>query len=219
MSENRQDPMTNKTQNIDPVEARLGALVPVAPQVDRDALMYQAGWAAAQAVPRGLNSRKVSPQFWKVTTGLMTAATVILALMLFRQPDSSSTRIVQTVESGDLEKTVEDPSLLADIPEAVAILDVVADESRRPAARHASYVLVHPSANYLALREVALTRGVDDWPIDYRQPTSEASREPSNRTSTVRQLMNELLPGVPTEPAPEADSPTEASTRDEESIV
>jgi hypothetical protein len=54
------------------VERQLAALVPLALDIDRDALLYSAGYAAAR--------RSRLSALWPVATAVMTAATVLLAL-------------------------------------------------------------------------------------------------------------------------------------------
>jgi hypothetical protein len=63
------------------VERRLAALAPLALDLDRDALLYAAGFAAAR--------RSRLSAVWPVTTAVMTAATVLLAL---RGPESPTAK-------------------------------------------------------------------------------------------------------------------------------
>ncbi len=73
------------TRNPLDIERQLAALEPQSLTLDRDALLYAAGFAAAR--------RSRLSAVWPVTTAVMTAATVLLALRgLRRQPLSRKRR-------------------------------------------------------------------------------------------------------------------------------
>ncbi len=66
----------NATPRGDDLETALAALQPRPPEIDRDRLMFQAGLAAAAARCRR----------WQWSTGLMTAASLLLAAALVVRP-------------------------------------------------------------------------------------------------------------------------------------
>lgn len=191
----------------DKIEAALKSLRPVKVELNRDELMYRAGYAAgASSAAQGPR-----PQYlWKATTGLMTAATVALAVVLASDNGiEAQPTVAQAVESTDVKDTV-DPVPAQTIPPPVEVI-----------SKTSPLLLADPSTNYLALRAAVLHRGVETWPTDYREPTPRVTEPRGSGSATVRDLMEELLPversyAVPDE---EGEESTEAVTHEEESIV
>lgn len=206
MSENDEIRMTN-----DQLETLLGQFAPVDAVVDRDTLMYQAGYAAAASQ---LAPTRFGRHIWKTSTVLATAASVALALVLANQRP--------TDEAGQI-ATVEAPAQPSD-PVVVAT-DAIVPVNRevRPATsdqpKPSPLLLADPSSNYLALRAAVLWRGVETWPTDYREPSHSAPVKGVQRSSTIQDLLNEILPTVQEPQEPAGDEPTEASSNNEETIV
>lgn len=70
--------MSDRTKELSALEQQLAAMQPAAPAVDRDRLMYQAGWEAAQAIA----AKRVMPRVWRAVACLSTAAMLVLVLQL-----------------------------------------------------------------------------------------------------------------------------------------
>ena len=205
MSENDEIQMTN-----DQLETLLGKFTPVDAVVDRDTLMYQAGYAAAC----GLAGRKSHNHFWKASTVLMTAASVALALMLTNQRPTDEAGQIATVEAP---AQPSDPVVVATdvvVPVTREVRPVTSDQPKP-----SPLLLADPSSNYLALRAAVLWRGVETWPTDYREPSHSAPVKGVQRSSTIQDLLNEILPTVQGPQEPAGDEPTEASNNNEETIV
>ncbi len=189
------------------IEAALKTLRPVKVDLNRDELMYQAGYAAG--VSSAAQGQR--PQYlWKATTGLMTAATVALAFVLASDNGiEAQPTVAQAVESTDMKDTV-DPVPAQTIPPPVEVI-----------SKPSLLLLADPSTNYLALRAAVLHRGVETWPTDYREPMPRVTEPRGSGSATVRDLMEELLPVERTDEIPEEEDElsTEAVTYEEESIV
>jgi len=205
MSEYDEIRMTN-----DELEQALAGLTPAAPEIDRDALMYQAGYAAA----RGLTTPRRTVRFWQGSTALMTAASVALAVALWERPTPEP-----------VPQLVEAPAVAPSI-EAVAASEPPAPETNAaPLIQPASLpvidplLLADPTKNYLALRAVVLRRGVDAWPVERGMSPAGPPRSSPSRPSTVRGLMEEFLPPPPEAKRSTNDSLNEASTHPEETVV
>lgn len=203
MSENDKVRMTN-----DELEQALAGIAPTAPEIDRDALMYQAGYAAA----RGLASQQRTIRFWQSSTALLAAASVALAFTVWQRPTTEP--VVKVVEAPPSSPT----------PEAIAEADVPAAENQpvvQPAVLPTidPLLLADPSKNYLALRAVVLRRGVDAWPVErHTLPTTSPHATPT-RPSTVRGMMEELLPPPSKPERTKNENLNEASTNREEPVV
>lgn len=167
-----QDKSMNEPEEFAEVERQLRRLEPPPPELDRDALMYRAGWAAALAQQPARGWTWMAP-----AAGGFLAATAagLLAMALWRPAFSEPGRdgIAQTPVANENEEIAESPhtSPLADnfVPEEnngtgtggvprVAPSVVLVDQSRRPGESE--------NNRSLAADEAApAVRGTDAWGI------------------------------------------------------
>lgn len=251
MRENNRDEVTSES-----IAAALSAFTPVAASVDRDVLMYQAGFQAAVAERSRSRQALVQPgtvegpddplldhsgrptsqarsrfrklwrvrrrenetsslRLWQATTAVMTAACLALASMLSHTPLSPTEPPLANVAprvSDDTRRPLAEP--LDQPPEA----EEPRPESFEPTvSQRGTRLLVHgdPAKNYLALRAAMLQRGVDRWSDDARTSADEPLSGRPSKVTTVRGLLEELLPA---EPARDP-LPGNASAEEKESIV
>ena len=229
MSENPINPNQLDAPRND-IEQALAQLVPRAPTVDRDQLMYQAGWAAAtasQADSLAVASRQVT-WLWPASTGVMVAATLALALMLVNRPPSGTPPVAGALSQKQVPSPGQDslpvpteqipllqpsavspamPSLAEAIPHETPSLPLLVVSLPRwifaPATESAL-----PRENYLTMRAVALERGIDAWPV--RRPAVHFSSEidlPPRPPLTARELLKDLQLPKKTAPRVKRSSP------------
>ncbi len=149
------------------IETQLRLLSLPDTRINREQLFYQAGWAAARAsvVP-------ASSLLWPVTSGVLAAAVVVLAVLVARTPTT-----VQTV----VEATV--PPVVRPVEQEIAKpqVDTWARRSLPP-------IRYWPeTAPLLAMRERAL-RG------EFSEPSLVVSLTTAPVPTTARELMREFLP-------------------------
>lgn len=202
----------------DELEAALAALVPADAAVDRDQMMYQAGWEAARRVA----ADKRPGHFWQVTSGLMTAATIALAITLVQR--GAPNNAVAEATPRPTQDAAESP-LLPAVPEEVPAEGVAA----APAAEAASprrgteraWRFGDPASNYLALREVVLSRGVESWPAVYRDSSrTRTGPVDRSRTTNARELLDEMLRDAkPPQALGEEGQPVGSEFRNQETTV
>ena len=201
------------------IEARLASLLPIEPKVDRDQLMYRVGFEAgirsitAEPVAEPV-TRRPTINLWQATTGAMTAATVVLAVMLARQPSTSDSPAMVRVDSSVA--PAGDGNPLADPLPAVAVLEFADVQTAPIPAYTPPAVLGDPSTNYLALRAAVLARGLDAWPfLPDRSGPAVLRRSDDTPPPTIYQLREEYLPRSSTPPEKEATD----ESRDESPAV
>jgi hypothetical protein len=210
MHENDEVRMTN-----DQIEKVLGEFAPAPMAIDRDELMYRAGFNAARgSVISSIATPQRQLRIWQSTTALATAASIALAFALWQQP--SPQQLPQMVAT-----PVAEPEQLADsVPASSTVSPALASETSRP-PRIDPLLLADPTNNYFALRATILERGVDAWPVEHRTYSELPGDSDTRRPPTVRRLMEEMLPT----PAPtkardgETENPNEASNRNQEPVV
>ncbi len=196
------------------VERQLAGLAPTAPRIDRDRLMFEAGRAAADAESRAVHlgegasaarsRQEPSPGqgtltptlshgergrrgwFWPAATATMTAATVLLAVMLVRQDRQSGAP--QLVSVPPDKATVETPA-------AEPRLERDGDESLMLAQSQEAWPLRgQPTRGYLGARYVALTRGVDALADNWRPAVVRGGGDASpHEPQTSREMLEEML--------------------------
>ena len=192
------------------IERQLLGLTPALPRIDRDRLMFEAGRAAGRAAHeecRAINEPSPSPSLkgrgigiaatlrvaghrdwlWPAATAMTTAASLLLATMLVWQNRSQSVAQQSAPSQGAVQ-----PSGAAHNGDALpANSFAVREWSTKP-------TLI---SGYLGVRYVAVMAGVGALPDDL-QSAADVRNVPSKRKppepATVRNLMNELLPAVPT---------------------
>jgi hypothetical protein len=212
MHENDEVRMTN-----DEIEKVLAEFAPAPMAIDRDELMYRAGFNAARGYDTSRAAAPALPhalRIWQSTTALATAASIALAFALWQQP--SPQQLPQMVGA-----PIAEPEQLVDSePASSATTPVLASETSRP-PRIDPLLLADPTNNYFALRATILERGVDAWPVQHRTYSELPGDSGTRRPPTVRRLMEEMLPT----PAPtkardgETENPNEASNRNQEPVV
>jgi hypothetical protein len=168
------------------LERQLRDLMPTAPRVDRDRLMFAAGQAAAEGPSIvSLQISRTRRWFWPATAAAMTAASVLLATMLIWQIQADRTDAVaeSKITPQALDRAaVKQNAPVADVSD-VAVRDVL--PARPPL-----------SSGYLNARYIALTRGIGDWSNQFDSSNSDRVRpagEPRPEPSTVQELRDELL--------------------------
>jgi len=189
-----QDPTDKNPLADNELEAALAELVPTAAAVDRDQLMYQAGWDAACAA----TAMKGRSHFWQATSGLMTAATIALAFVLAQQ--NSNRGAVAAVADRPSQDSVESKPAVAEpdnVDNSVAIASPVASAAEAVSPRRfaaPAWQFGDPATNYLALREVVLTRGVESWPAAYRDSSKvRTGQVDRTRDTSARELLDQML--------------------------
>lgn len=99
----RREPASDDAPGLSPdlqaTEAEWGRLRPSAPQLDRDRLMYLAGWAAAETAATQQGRGRLSRVAWPVALGGMTAVAATLLGMLLVRPEPGIVERVVYVQS------------------------------------------------------------------------------------------------------------------------
>lgn len=220
--------MSDQSQKpTDELEAALAALVPAAAAVDRDQMMYQAGWEAARSV----SAANRPGHFWQITSGLMTAATIALAMTLVQRGGVNNA--VAEATPRPQQGAAESP-LVAAVPEevaggtpaetpaeGVAVAPAVAPAAEAASPWRGAWRFGDPASNYLALREVVLSRGVESWPAVYRD-SSRTRTGPVDRspTTNARELLDEMLRDAnPPQALGEDGQPVGSEFRNQETTV
>lgn len=157
------------------IEARLSALAPAPSRVDRDALLYRAGFAAAKA--QAAKRRWIPP--------VTTAAAVLVAVVVTHALSTTSATVIP--DAGD----------------KVAYRSAkTADEQASPAQRapRPQYRFNLKTAPLLAARERALQMDFEELP-----ELASGVSVPSGPAATFRRLQEEYMPrrsGTDAEPSP-----------------
>ena len=144
------------------LEAALAKLSPRASRLNRDQLMFRAGQVSvAEPVPK---QNGLSRRLWPTTTAVMTAVSVVLAVMLMQSGPGGRQIVVDEPDATDLNTTqvteevgVAGPKqrVAPDLPIAnnpISSRRLIFDGSREP--------------NYLELRQIVLEQGLDAWPAE-----------------------------------------------------
>lgn len=176
------------TPELAELENRLRNLAPTASTVDREALMYRAGWEAAEAA---LQTRRFSTAklwIWPATSAAL-AATLLLVLTLRPERAERSARLQQQMETQVAPPQPIDTGKTQAAP-PVQVRNQTTPTMTRQLNRYA------PTAPLLAMRERALR-------FDFEDPTADAiSDDGPIAASTNRELLEEYLP------APTTTNPT-----------
>ncbi|MCR4414619.1 MAG: hypothetical protein NUV77_19555, partial [Thermoguttaceae bacterium] len=184
-------------EELKAIEAALASLVPRRDVLDRDRLMYRAGWAAARAARRG----RAAARAWAVAFSTMTAvAATLLVALLTRWPTQVPGPTARPGAPGEVEGTVAagpvdrvgpaaNPS-----PEGVA-----AWPPAGPAGDGWSRAPLGPTAPYPLLLARVLERGLDAWAPEVSTPSP--AREGPSPPSSYRELREAMLDGRPVPPA------------------
>lgn len=152
------------------IESLLRRLAPVDSTLDRDALMYQAGWDAAARSPSKTH------WLWPATSAAL-AATLLFAITLPTNNPQPASLLQQTGTSAPPQKTP--------IAEQTVQLE-------KPNSVHAAFMPLNryaPQASLLVMRDRALRFDFDSFSPD--EPPSDL---PVATETTNRQLLQEFLP-------------------------
>ena len=155
------------------LENSLAAMMPLMPRVDRDQLMFAAGMARSEA--RGARGKK---WLWPAATALATAASLLLAVALWRQTSSPN---------GPKRVIAIQPAV---IPQSAELDEVIVD--RFTDAPWSDLT----NSGYLGLRNIALARGVGALPQVPQFAGAQSQRSQSAAPyapTTSRDLLKELL--------------------------
>jgi hypothetical protein len=158
-------------------EARLAAIVPPATGIDRDQLMYRAGWAAGAETARlaRVNARRVEGGViaaWSLTSAALAASLAVMATLQTR------------------------PHRALDIVAAPADLRPAAASARQPSSNLFTNVMSASPSRYrfdvglLSLRRQALSNALATSP-HFADGGGDVGAAP---VKTARELMGELLP-------------------------
>lgn len=158
-------------EDLSSVESRLQQFGPVVTTVNRDALMYEAGWAAAHAKL----DTSTSLRLWQAAAGVL-AASLLMALTpltLQESPSSVSVSAPEIVANAEHEPKTFEP------------------ESSEAAFGYTTYL--RSTAPLLVRRGRALNQDFSELPND---SSSRALVSPT--LTTNRKLLEELLPRTST---------------------
>lgn len=158
------------TNDLAELESRLGQLKPKSGETNRDELMYQAGWAAAEV--RFGQLRNKTSWGWPSISGGLAAAVLLLGFLL-----SQGEGKLESSQYVDL----EDPT-----PEAVLSISTDTKNDPMPVRRNRWTVRLAPM---LAMREAAL-----HTEVDFPQSNSYVGDFSEQRAVSARELMQEYLP-------------------------
>ena len=180
------------------LEVDLAALAPASGGLNRDELMYRAGWAACEAavVPAGTpaqsNQRRMMVWLWPLTTAglVLLSATLGIALATREPPLVVITKATPPDRKSEANKDASDaaPAMLpaGSEPIAMAWSSIV-----RPTIFDRSPAPVRD--DYLSLRDRVLAFGVDALPsYAAATPPNDARADGQSRYGT---LMGQLLGG------------------------
>lgn len=199
----------NKPNNLSAFEASLQEFQPVAANINRDKLMFEAGVASVI----GASSIKPTPASlpntngWRITTALAASLVVVFASLYMSERTRTPETIQQIVY---VDKVATSLKLVqADSPSKDIQENVVAEDSSALPPHLSSFrlsqhlnirlaVLNNEPIGYLALREQALRYGVEMLPNSiYNANNSDESSPLKPQGATAAELMEEFLPTHP----------------------
>ena len=165
------------------IERQLARMTPAAPRIDRDRLMFEAGRASvAQPERPGYVTApfRLGRHIWPAATAMMTAASLLLAIMLFDQHQSLQLALNNQPAIVPIQTARQPPA--------------AAPQIARPQLTSATWLAARaPRTGYLGTRFVALTRGVAA--LDNGDASGIGNGESSPAIfPTSKQILNELLP-------------------------
>jgi hypothetical protein len=159
------------------LENLLGAFAPQPAEIDRDQLMFQAGFCAGQAAVAIEPKRSFwQSQLWPVLATASTLAAMVLGILAWQRPE----RIVV------VERPTAAPPQQAESRQTVL---ATPDEPTSPDANASgSPPGIDPTVNYLLQRDLVLRDGLDAL----SHADAAGSSYYSRATPTQRQLLQEL---------------------------
>ncbi len=131
------------------LETVLGAFVPRPARLDRDRLMFEAGRAsvAVSNANRPMLARIPAESIWRGVAGIMTCSTLVLAWLWLASPPGATDS-----QSGS-------PSIAATTSAPPTPSRILPEPRLEPESEKRDFAL--PAGNQLAMRNLALARGVD----------------------------------------------------------
>lgn len=160
------------------IEALLGSFVAQAPPLDRDRLMFRAGFAAAQAnfVEPVVRPAKSPGRLWPLFTLASSAAALVLAVLLWQRPQQIVVveRVVEREATAPVQPPEPTPSSApavkprATLPRDIAIID--------------------PQPTYLVRRQ----RLIND-PVEAFAQVQMSAGSSDVGTATQRELLQEMV--------------------------
>lgn len=174
------------TPELAALQKQLAGLQLAPAAIDRDRLMFEAGRAAAESAQRIAASQRLAgaPRWiWPTATALMTAACIVLSLMLIWRDNAPNFANQPTAPQPTNDHLVTEPTV-------DDVRNVKRLTSRLTSSRHSP----PPARGYLNVRYVALTEGVSAIAHD-RATNGETSNETTRpKPATSRDLLEDLLP-------------------------
>ncbi len=184
-------------EELKAIEAALASLVPRGGVLDRDRLMYRAGWAAALAARPSRGAARA----WAAAFSIMTAvAATLFVALLAGWPTPMAGPTARPIAPGAVEGAVSagpvDRVGPATNPRPVSVVALptasraIAEPPRAP---------LGPTAPYPLLLARILEHGLDAWvpEVSVSAPRGEVPAPPSS----YRELREAMLDGRPTWPA------------------
>ncbi|MEX2139390.1 MAG: hypothetical protein WD894_09020 [Pirellulales bacterium] len=192
------DRLPELPSDLKPIEADLAALVPASGTLNRDELMYRAGWAACEASgdsPSALtpsNRRSGVAWLWPLTTaGLVLLSATLGIVLATREPDVEVVFVEKTTrESSETEKE-RAPAAASQLPTTDD--RVASAQEWLPQAPLLDRPQTRFGNDYLSLRERVLAFGVDVLPSYSAAPATNGS--PAIGDSRYGALIGQLRGG------------------------
>ncbi|MEX2317738.1 MAG: hypothetical protein WD669_11340 [Pirellulales bacterium] len=167
-------------------EQQLVRMSPAALRLDRDRLMFDAGRASALAEPRpGAIHVARGTRFWPATAAMMTAASIVLAILLIRQSPPA-----------ERERDVARPNVALSQPAAPVDPQLAAAPYENNAwfgYLPSWFMSTEPTGGYLAKRHIALTIGLSALESQTARFTTDEACVLQETRATARELLEEYL--------------------------
>jgi hypothetical protein len=195
MFDEREPAEPELTPDLQAIESQLARLTPVAAQVDRDRLMFEAGRVAARPSRLGRLDVARWPGYiagpswhaglvWPAMTTLTTAASLLLAVSLIWQRHSLEVALKERSQ-----QTISVAQVGEQRPAEAS------STNTRPSLATAEWMYSRqPVPGYLRIRYAALTRGVNA--IDTGPANSGVGDSTGALDQTQREMLDELLPSA-----------------------
>lgn len=193
------DRLPELPSDLKSLEADLAALAPATGELNRDELMYRAGWeahAAAESCRLAVSSnnrRGGHAWLWPLTTGALVLLSATLGIVLaMRQPDLEIV-YVERPANGGIKAAQERSSTTAS---ELSSEDAHVASAQEPSPVHTPRLVGAPTRfgnDYLSLRERVLAFGVDMLPSPSGAPLP--SESPTIGDSRYGALIGQLRGG------------------------
>jgi hypothetical protein len=195
---------TNRSDELKAVEQSLRSLEPSETGVNRDRLMYQAGWGACEsamnrATPAPTvaaradgNARQARTWLWPATSAALLLVSATLATVLVtREPEKEIVYAYASQQATENATAVRQPAPIESRPNAV-VAPAPSESSWLDMLQSFANISTRPSDNYFTLRSRVLTFGVDVLPS--AGATHSATKSPLSSPSYA-EMRGALLGG------------------------